>query len=647
MRAICIHLMLAIGLTLPFPLKAQEAGKGRPSFEVEYGEDQTTDEEAREGVVVVTGTRDKRRLKDSPVITEVITAEEIDLSRAGSLTEVMQDYGLQYMQNDMGNYIRLQGMGEDKLLFLVNGRKISGRVSRRLDANTIPVGNIDRIEIIRGPQSALYGSEGIGGVINIITKKPTDELRGRVKISNGTPERVKKDEPFFQQNLSADMQGRIGQLYAGVYGDFARSEYLLDDDADASLAPRYVRGSGGVDLGISPTRKLNINAGGDFTTMTLDDRLTAYGTYTRKETDRANGYVEAQWTPSPGVELSSRVYHNHYERNKDKYLALTDTWENKDQKEREDLTSGELYAAMALSDSNRLTVGVEASRASVYKYNLEEGKKTDSMMKQALVLQDEQYARGKYSIIAGVRLERDDAYGGFVSPKVSAMYHFTRAIRVLGGVGVGYRAPDFSDLYLVKDEPTHPVIIGNDSLRPEKSVGSNAGIELTGKTGWARLNIFHNELWDEIVNVLQNYQDNGRDVYIKDNIGRTTRSGADCELGIDFLTYLNLSAGYGFIYAYDRSAHDELRDQPRHTIRGKLGFDLPSAGLNSHLRLRYQSAVPDGDLEESTMLDFFISKRFFGHLRFFAAVENITDYIDESAGFAKGRYYILGTEASF
>ncbi len=94
------------------------------------------------------------------------------------------------------------------------------------------------------------------------------------------------------------MQGRIGQLYAGVYGDFARSEYLLDDDADASLAPRYVRGSG-VSTWNQPTRKLNINAGGDFTTMTLDDRLTAYGTYTRKETDRANGYVEAQWTPSP------------------------------------------------------------------------------------------------------------------------------------------------------------------------------------------------------------------------------------------------------------------------------------------------------------------------------------------------------------
>ncbi len=128
MRAICIHLMLAIGLTLPFPLKAQEAGKadhlrgriwGRP----------TTDEEAGKASWLRYRHQGQATFKGFPVITEVITAEEIDLSRAGSLTEVMQDYGLQYMQNDMGNYIRLQGYGEDKLLFLVNGRKISGRVS--------------------------------------------------------------------------------------------------------------------------------------------------------------------------------------------------------------------------------------------------------------------------------------------------------------------------------------------------------------------------------------------------------------------------------------------------------------------------------------------------------------------------------------
>jgi outer membrane receptor protein involved in Fe transport len=124
------------------------------------------------GEITVTGTRTEKRLADSPVATEIITAEEIQNSSAATLSEALDDYGLMASSNPMGDAIQLQGMGESRVLFLVDGRRVTGRIAGRINGSTLPLGNVERIEIVRGPQSSLYGSDGIGGVVNIITKKP-------------------------------------------------------------------------------------------------------------------------------------------------------------------------------------------------------------------------------------------------------------------------------------------------------------------------------------------------------------------------------------------------------------------------------------------------------------------------------------------
>jgi outer membrane receptor for ferrienterochelin and colicins len=175
------------------------------------------------GEITVTGTRTEKRLADSPVATEIISAEEIENSSADTLSDVLDDYGLMYSSNAMGDYIQLQGLGESRVLYLIDGRRVTGRVAGRINGDTLPLDNIERIEIVRGPQSALYGSDGIGGVVNIITKKPKDTFSLSAGISNSfilayddpttdkTPKPFDDVDPFREQKISAAVGLPIGK----------------------------------------------------------------------------------------------------------------------------------------------------------------------------------------------------------------------------------------------------------------------------------------------------------------------------------------------------------------------------------------------------------------------------------------------------
>ncbi|MDR3192371.1 MAG: TonB-dependent receptor plug domain-containing protein, partial [Treponema sp.] len=209
--------------------------------------------------ITVTGTRTEKRLKDTPVVTELITREEIENSSAATVTEVLDDYGLMFTSNAMGDYIQMQGMGEGRVLFLVDGRRVTGRIAQRLDGETMPLGNVERIEIVRGPQSALYGSDGIGGVINIITKKPGDKFSLSADLSNSfllahdDPDTDYKPDPFDdfdpvrEQRLNIQLGFPLGPTRNSLSLDGSRGAFYLNESENVSLLPEYYRGKAGLD----------------------------------------------------------------------------------------------------------------------------------------------------------------------------------------------------------------------------------------------------------------------------------------------------------------------------------------------------------------------------------------------------------------
>jgi outer membrane receptor for ferrienterochelin and colicins len=666
-------------LLLAFPAPAQS---GSAAVEVPAGNDEGLEgvdwEEAElfyAGEITVTGSLTEKRLADSPVATEIISAEDIGNSSAATLSEVLDDYGLMYSANAMGDYIQLQGLGESRVLFLVDGRRVPGRIAGRLNGDTLPLDNVERIEIVRGPQSALYGSDGIGGVVNIITKKPEDTFSLTAGMSNSfilayndpatdkTPGPFDNVDPFREQNFSATLGLPAGPARNTLSLQASRGALYLDEGRRTSLLPQYWRGQASLDTALSPTALSELRLGGGFMFYRSDQQTNAAGSLSRSDYIRADGFAELELFPRPELALSFRLYDNYYQRDRSAYTASTDAWADTGQFENENLLALEAAGTWAGFSRWLLSAGTELSYNSMSKFNLTD--KVNGIDREALFFQAERFAQNVYSILAGFRLERNSQYGFSAAPKISAMYRLPKrdggpsGLRLLASAGAGYRAPNFNDLYLVKDDPPHPLILGNPDLRPEYAVNFSAGIEYARSRGSARANGYYTELFDEIAYSNTGLVERGMTVYDTGNISRSLRAGFDTEGAIAFLTYASASAGYSYVFAWDRSAGTELHPQPAHTVKFKLGLDTGKAGnaedaprkaaVAAWAGGRFFSAIETIQSSSAArlILDAYLAVLFGKHFKVYAAADNLAGAIDIFFGPAVPQTFSLGLNYAY
>jgi outer membrane receptor for ferrienterochelin and colicins len=297
------------------------------------------------------------------------------------------------------------------------------------------------------------------------------------------------------------------------------------------------------------------------------------------------------------------------------------------------------------------TLGLEGAYNTMDKYNLRnDGETFAAVDKEAVFFQAERFAEDVYSVMAGLRLERNSQFGDLVAaPKVSAMYHLSEEFRVLGGAGVGYRAPEFNEMYIEKDTPGHPYLKGNEDLKPEYSLGFNLGLEYAQPGRSAQVNFYYTELKDEI-----EYNDtglpgsNGLNIYRPENIYRSMRWGADSEAKISVFEYGFFSAGYSYIFGWDREEKQKLHEQPAHTIKAKCGADYEGAGIYTYFQGRYFSPLypEDPDYEARFVLDFYFSAGIGEHIKLRFSIDNLTGEIDKSLGPATAQTFSLGIQYS-
>lgn len=139
--------------------------------------------------VVVTATRTPLRLKNTPVITRVITARDIERLGVATIQEALQTElaGVEFHQAGYGSSVSFQGLDARYVLFLLDGERLAGETYGNIDYSRIPLNNIERIEIVRGASSVLYGSNAMGAVVNIITRAPRERIEVRGMLRYGTP----------------------------------------------------------------------------------------------------------------------------------------------------------------------------------------------------------------------------------------------------------------------------------------------------------------------------------------------------------------------------------------------------------------------------------------------------------------------------
>jgi outer membrane receptor for ferrienterochelin and colicins len=266
--------------------------------------------------------------------------------------------------------------------------------------------------------------------------------------------------------------------------------------------------------------------------------------------------------------------------------------------------------------------------------------------KEALFFQAEWFREDKFSLLGGIRLERNSQFGFAPAPKISAMYHLPGGFRLLGGVGLGYRAPSFTDLYVTMDDTIvsgHPTVLGNEDLNPEYALGFNMGLEYV-KAGLfsARINGYYTELWNEIAYVLQGYTGSGTEIHMNENIYRSLRTGFDAEVRLDFLKHWYVSTGYSRLFAWDRSEQTELHFQPAHTVKGKAGFEYKDYGIVTYLQGRFFSPLDPGNPAYNFrfVLDFYFAVALGKHFKIHAGVDNILGETDSPGPVTAQSFYL-------
>ncbi|MNR82383.1 Colicin I receptor precursor [compost metagenome] len=527
--------------------------------------------------VVVTGTRTERRLADTPVATEVITRSEIEASGAVNVADLlMSRTGIEVFSALQGEGIRLQGLDSKHVLILVDGRRITGRLSGTVDLTRFPIESIERVEIVRGGSSALYGSEAMAGVVNLITRQA-------------------------KKPLSFETQGLYGSLNTGVFsGTMAHKTEIVDtritagwrrqDAYDLTPSTPGTTGNSLNEVTLSNnssftlSRDLQVKTHLDYFNRIqqgIDSSATGAIFDRTNNTESLSAAIEPEFTLPGLANLKVTAYYNHY---RDQYLKDQRNSNALDQYEQtiDQLTQLQVQDERALGLAHILTSGAEVAyeRLSTDRLNAAYGDR----VRAALYTQDEWQALPSLLVLPGLRADLDSRYGTNLAPKVALRYDPTQTVTLRASLGTGFRAPDFKELMMqFQNVSAGYEVVGNPNLNPETSSSLNVGLE-TRLTSWAWLgaNLYQNE----IANLIQTELARAGTAdtvtqYRYVNVASAMTRGVEASLRIQAFKGLILEPGYTLNDTLDRSTGLQLEGRSLHkgTLTARYQHDPWGLGL--------------------------------------------------------------------
>lgn len=520
--------------------------------------------------IVVTGSRTEQQAWQSVTAVEVMRREEIEASGARTVAELLaQNSGIELVHTVGGVGASMQGLDPKYTLILVNGRRTIGRISGVVNLERFDVADIERIEIVKGAGSALYGSDAMGGVINIVLKKNTRPLQADLSASYGSRNALNFD-------------GRVGLLRDtwdfSLSGGHTRSDgFSLDGSDDpttgASHDDYHVSSEGS--LKISNSTRLHARANYLFRDQARVDKGVSRAVFDRKNRFEEAGFsLESQTNLAETTKLKIGATHSTF-RNQffyDQRLSdALDVYEDS----REDLTEVDAQFDHLLANTHLLTVGIEAARHAYTSVRLRDD--GGERLRIAAFAQDEWEVLEKMplTVVPSARIELDSKFGAHFTPRLSARFQPWETGVLRASIGRGYRAPSFQEMYLDFDNPAVGYRIdGNPDLQPEVSTSVQLGAEWKA-TSWATLsaNLFYNAIDDLIAtNTVLGTSANEPKRFVYSNIEQARTQGVEAQLQLQPVRILHIDLGYTFTDTYDVQLERALPDRSRH--RATLGLQL-------------------------------------------------------------------------
>ena len=551
--------------------------------------------------VVVTGTGTRHLLKDAPVQTEVITGRMLSHYGGKSLEEILAGLtaSFAFSEGDMGSQMQLNGLGNSYVLILIDGKRIHGDVGGENDLGLIDPHNIEKIEIVKGAQSALYGSDAMAGVINIITKKHTEK---GLYADNTTRYGAHRD---LRQHNSVALT--VGKITTQTNFQLQRS------DGWQNTAEELAEGTVLTDSKNKTVNKFRNWQLAERLTCQLLPRLQLYaeGSYYKKDIMRprngthpscdvytydlhyhnASAAIGGKWQFGKSrrpdevtldVDWNKHAYYYDYTAKTYEYVLLQGEaygdqdgeWfsvpmmpgQRKLQSDQQRLMAS-LKGIFHLPCGNTLNAGAE------YRYDyLKAPERTEtgtaSDHTAALYVQDEYNPLAWLNITAGVRLVDNRNFGIRLTPKVSTMLS-AGDFRFRLGWSQGFKTPTVKELhyrYLHVMGSSTFFNIGNRNLRPQTSNYYSANVEYRSSKLTASLTGYLNRLYRMIalVNVPVGEIPAGiTTAYLGDgsnnvqarmykNMDDARPCGLDVTLSYQVMSGLTLNAAYSYL---DTKAH--------------------------------------------------------------------------------------------
>ena len=586
--------------------------------------------------IVVTASRREQRLADVTVPTEIITRETIEATGASNLAAALTEQtGIQFDGgHPSGAGVMLQGLSNERVLVLVDGQPLYGRISGTLDLARLPTSMVERVEVVKGPQAALYGSEAMGGVVNVVTRTPTAVgLGGGARLVAGSGGRREA--------------GASGELHSGDVAalvDVGRRDVHRAagrPDENGALAER-VDVVGRVRWQPDTSFSLETSA------MVLDERQRwPSGTqFDFADNTQVGARLAADWRRGthhfrPTLYLSQ---FEHLARRSSFSQPIAGTGDRQDQR----LVEAELlYGTQVLGQPLDAGIEVRQERISSTDGRIEGGTRT---LHSAEPFAQLEWAEDRWSVVPGLRLSWNERWGSTLTPRVAARYRLTDALSLRAGVGRGFRAPDFKELYLqfINDAAGYAVY-GNHELRPEHSTNVTAGLEWSGPRLYGRAQGFWNDLRDFIETRPVADDGSGLLLFRYANVARGRTWGAELEGGV-VLDAVRLEAGYAWLGTEDGATGRPLLGRPEHSARLTTTV-APTGALRATVSGIYTGATPmerdeagaiTSEREAFLRVDARVAQRLPWGLELSLGADNLFDQRPDAWADAVGREWYLG-----
>ncbi|QXG55439.1 catecholate siderophore receptor CirA [Pantoea eucalypti] len=639
-------------ITATMPVMAEEAS------EVKENEDQ----------MVVTASSVEQNLKDAPASISVITREDLQRKPVQNLKEVLKDVPGVQLTNESDNRqgVSIRGLGSSYTLILVDGKRVNSRnaVFRHndFDLSWIPAESIERIEVVRGPMSSLYGSDALGGVVNIITRKVGTQWHGTLSADTTVQEHRDRGDTgngnFFASGPLVD-----DLLGVKVYGALGKRNKDQASSASGSTGqPRiegYTSRNANVEFSLTPDKDQDITFG-----YGMDRQDRDSDTLDKNRIERENyslGHA-GRW----GVANTELRFYGEKIENKN---AKTITSKN---------NSLDGKVVIPLGDYTQfLTFGGEYRNDKLEDaVNMKNGGSVQANQ-YALFLEDEWHIFENLTLTGGVRMDDHENYGVNWSPRAYLVYNATDTVTLKGGWASAFKAPSLLQLspdWLSGSCRGSCNVVGNKDLKAETSESMEFGLYYAGQRGWledvtASATVFQNDI-DDMITVIRTanrslapsypnfagFDASGNPIFRYYNVNKARIRGLETELGLPVADKLNLRLNYTYNDARDLSngGNKPLSELPFHTTNATLDWK-PLEDWSFYLSANYKgksrtvtdgNATPGGYTTWNTGGSYQVNKA----VKIRAGVLNLTDKDlnrDDYSYNEDGRRYFAAVDYSF